>query len=175
MRSPWTSPLLPLGCFRVSQCFYERTWIFSRVLSPFYELLVCVLEVWYHWYCKAVYRWCDYATMPRGNLSFLCGLTYPRSCAWWWGLNFHALFRSPHPPLLSQTDVNECARRPCLNAYACKNLIGGYHCNCYLGWAGQNCNISQYTNSINSTMYIPLILFHSFSAKQQTFALPSLF
>lgn len=117
----------------------------------------------------------DYATVHHGNLSFLCGLTYPRSCAWWWGLNFHALFSSPHPPLLSHTDVNECTRRPCLNAYACKNLIGGYHCNCYPGWAGPNCNISQYTNSIKSTKSIPLILFHSFSAKQQTFALPSLF
>ncbi len=104
----------------------------------------------------------DYATVHHGNLSFLFGLTYPRSCAWWWGLNFHALFSSPHPPLLSHTDVNECTRRPCLYAYACKNLIGGYHCNCYPGWAGPDCNISQYTNSIKSTKSIPLYFFTLF-------------
>uniref|UniRef100_A0A674CY32 Delta-like protein n=1 Tax=Salmo trutta TaxID=8032 RepID=A0A674CY32_SALTR len=41
-------------------------------------------------------------------------------------------------------DANECMGNPCLNAYSCKNLIGGYHCACYRGWAGQNCDISQY-------------------------------
>lgn len=40
------------------------------------------------------------------------------------------------------SDVNECAGKPCLNAYACKNLIGGYHCACFHGWVGQNCDIS---------------------------------
>lgn len=39
-------------------------------------------------------------------------------------------------------DVNECAGKPCLNAYSCKNLIGGYHCACFRGWVGQNCDIS---------------------------------
>lgn len=39
-------------------------------------------------------------------------------------------------------DVNECAEKPCLNAYSCKNLIGGYHCACFRGWVGQNCDIS---------------------------------
>lgn len=42
------------------------------------------------------------------------------------------------------TDVNECTRKPCVNAYSCKNLIGGYHCVCFRGWSGQNCDISQY-------------------------------
>uniref|UniRef100_H2UBB8 Delta-like protein n=1 Tax=Takifugu rubripes TaxID=31033 RepID=H2UBB8_TAKRU len=38
--------------------------------------------------------------------------------------------------------VNECAARPCVNARSCKNLIGGYHCDCFQGWAGQNCDLS---------------------------------
>lgn len=42
------------------------------------------------------------------------------------------------------TDANECAGSPCVNAYSCKNLIGGYHCNCFREWSGQNCDISQY-------------------------------
>lgn len=44
-------------------------------------------------------------------------------------------------------DVNECAARPCVNARSCKNLIGGYHCDCFQGWAGQNCDLSQYLSS----------------------------
>ena len=42
------------------------------------------------------------------------------------------------------TDADECAEKPCKNARFCKNLIGGYHCNCFRGWSGQNCDISQY-------------------------------
>lgn len=41
-------------------------------------------------------------------------------------------------------DANECAARPCVNARACKNMIGGYHCDCFQGWAGLNCDLSQY-------------------------------
>lgn len=41
-------------------------------------------------------------------------------------------------------DVNECGGKPCLNAYYCKNMIGGYHCACFPGWVGHNCHISQY-------------------------------
>ena len=42
------------------------------------------------------------------------------------------------------TDANECAGQPCVNARSCKNLIGGYHCDCFREWSGQNCDISQY-------------------------------
>lgn len=41
-------------------------------------------------------------------------------------------------------DANECTARPCVNARSCKNLIGGYHCDCFQGWAGLNCDLSQY-------------------------------
>lgn len=48
-------------------------------------------------------------------------------------------------------DVFECAGiKPCLNAYSCKNLIGGYHCACFPGWVGKNCDISQYQSSKKS-------------------------
>lgn len=59
---------------------------------------------------------------------------------------FPPWFLSIDGPLLPPafTDANECAGQPCVNAYSCKNLIGGYHCNCFPGWFGQNCNISQY-------------------------------
>lgn len=45
---------------------------------------------------------------------------------------------------LTFTDANECVGRPCVKAHSCKNMIGGYHCDCFQGWAGQNCDISQY-------------------------------
>ncbi|KAG8514465.1 Protein jagged-2 [Galemys pyrenaicus] len=47
-------------------------------------------------------------------------------------------------PLVSFTDANECEGQPCLNAFSCKNLIGGYYCDCVPGWTGVNCQISQY-------------------------------
>jgi len=45
---------------------------------------------------------------------------------------------------LNFADANECMGKPCVNAHTCKNMIGGYHCDCFQGWAGQNCDISQY-------------------------------
>lgn len=32
----------------------------------------------------------------------------------------------------------------CVHARSCRNLIGGYLCDCLPGWAGQNCDISEY-------------------------------
>lgn len=54
--------------------------------------------------------------------------------------------RGPGPmrPLVSPTDANECEGKPCLNAFSCKNLIGGYYCDCIPGWKGSDCHISQY-------------------------------
>lgn len=51
---------------------------------------------------------------------------------------------APPLPLVSFTDANECEGEPCLNAFSCKNLIGGYYCDCVPGWKGVNCHISQY-------------------------------
>lgn len=50
----------------------------------------------------------------------------------------------PIAPLVSFTDANECEGKPCLNAFSCKNLIGGYYCDCVPGWKGADCHISQY-------------------------------
>lgn len=47
-------------------------------------------------------------------------------------------------PLVFSADANECEGKPCLNAFSCKNLIGGYYCDCIPGWKGANCHISQY-------------------------------
>lgn len=76
-------------------------------------------------------------------------------------VGLHRLFVS-----LSPADVNECVKRPCANSISCKNLIGGYHCACYPGWAGPNCDISQYI-SISIHLFIspslslsPVFLFH---------------
>lgn len=46
----------------------------------------------------------------------------------------------PSPPPL---DANECDSKPCVNANSCRNLIGGYFCECVPGWTGQNCDISE--------------------------------
>lgn len=40
-------------------------------------------------------------------------------------------------------DANECDSKPCVNANSCRNLIGGYFCECLPGWTGQNCDISE--------------------------------
>lgn len=42
-------------------------------------------------------------------------------------------------------DANECDSKPCVNANSCRNLIGGYFCECVPGWTGQNCDISEWT------------------------------
>uniref|UniRef100_A0A8C4ISW7 Delta-like protein n=1 Tax=Dicentrarchus labrax TaxID=13489 RepID=A0A8C4ISW7_DICLA len=40
------------------------------------------------------------------------------------------------------TYANECDSKPCVNANSCRNLIGGYFCECVPGWTGQNCDIN---------------------------------
>lgn len=49
----------------------------------------------------------------------------------------HTLSLSP------SLDANECDSKPCDNANSCRNLIGGYFCECIPGWMGQNCDISE--------------------------------
>jgi hypothetical protein len=41
-------------------------------------------------------------------------------------------------------DVNECdtLEKPCINAYNCTNLLGGYECNCLKGWGGFKCQLN---------------------------------
>ncbi|CAB1437993.1 unnamed protein product [Pleuronectes platessa] len=49
----------------------------------------------------------------------------------------------PHSPLsVKVVYANECNDDPCVNANSCRNLIGGYFCECVLGWTGQNCDMS---------------------------------
>lgn len=74
------------------------------------------------------------------SLEVLVGFqSFPSACLFFWLVSIHGLLLPP-----AFTDANECAGQPCVNANACKNLIGGYHCNCFRGWSGQNCDISQY-------------------------------
>lgn len=66
----------------------------------------------------------------HGNFAWCCGNLFL-------GLFFILFFL-----LSSFTDANECEGKPCVNAYSCKNLIGGYYCDCIPGWTGVNCHIS---------------------------------
>lgn len=45
---------------------------------------------------------------------------------------------------LSPLDSNECEMSICVHARSCRNLIGGYLCDCRPGWTGPNCDISEY-------------------------------
>lgn len=73
----------------------------------------------------------------KGSVSGLCSSSVSSP----WFVSIDGLGLLLHPAF---TDKNECARTPCVNARSCKNLIGGYHCDCFRGWSGQNCDISQY-------------------------------
>ena len=42
------------------------------------------------------------------------------------------------------SDTNECEMSICVHARSCRNLIGGYLCDCLPGWTGPNCDISEY-------------------------------
>lgn len=40
-------------------------------------------------------------------------------------------------------DADECEMKICVHARSCRNLIGGYLCDCLPGWAGSKCDISE--------------------------------
>ena len=43
------------------------------------------------------------------------------------------------------TDVDECASKPCKNGGKCENKPGGYRCTCVGGWfTGKNCDEGRY-------------------------------
>ena len=42
------------------------------------------------------------------------------------------------------SDTNECEMDVCVHARSCRNLIGGYLCDCLPGWTGPDCDISEY-------------------------------
>lgn len=70
-------------------------------------------------------------------------LCYSSLLPWFFFLSQLTDWVSFSPPAF--TDTNECAAgKPCRHAHSCKNLIGGYHCNCFPGWFGQKCDMSQY-------------------------------
>lgn len=46
--------------------------------------------------------------------------------------------------LLLSLDTDECESDICVHARSCRNLIGGYLCDCLPGWMGQKCDISEY-------------------------------
>ena len=65
-------------------------------------------------------------------------------------------------PFSPSLDANECDSKPCVNANSCRNLIGGYFCECVPGWTGQNCDISELqavssSASIFSFISVPLV------------------
>lgn len=54
-----------------------------------------------------------------------------------------AIYSPPDVCPSPSSDADECADSPCVNARACRNLIGGYFCECLPGWTGQNCDHSE--------------------------------
>lgn len=44
-------------------------------------------------------------------------------------------------------DTDECESDICVHARSCRNLIGGYLCDCLPGWMGQKCDISECSKS----------------------------
>lgn len=48
------------------------------------------------------------------------------------------------------TDIEECARNPCLNGGTCEELQGSYKCSCPTGFTGPTCDTGRVTNLIVS-------------------------
>lgn len=44
-------------------------------------------------------------------------------------------------------DTDECESDICVHARSCRNLIGGYLCDCLPGWMGPKCDISECSKS----------------------------
>ena len=108
--------------------------------------------------------------LPSPNCSAL-SLSLPLSLSLSLPLSLPLSLSPPRPPSISLwrdghfglrlADANECLGKPCLHAHSCKNLIGGYICDCLRGWSGQNCDISQYyaSPSVSSpNLYSPFRL-----------------
>lgn len=49
--------------------------------------------------------------------------------------------------LFLYADTDECESDICVHARSCRNLIGGYLCDCLPGWMGQKCDISECSRS----------------------------
>ena len=62
--------------------------------------------------------------------------------AWTWRTTLSASVLHPGAGRPARSMLMKCAGQPCLNAYSCKDLIGGYQCTCFTGWAGLDCDIN---------------------------------
>lgn len=45
---------------------------------------------------------------------------------------------------LEITDINECFPDPCENNGTCTDLVNEYHCDCFPGFNGTNCENGEY-------------------------------
>ena len=54
-------------------------------------------------------------------------------------------------------DVDECLLGVCTNGGRCLNTIGGYMCQCLVGWTGPNCRKSEYIKKLSRHMGKPII------------------
>uniref|UniRef100_A0A3Q3ILZ3 Delta-like protein n=1 Tax=Monopterus albus TaxID=43700 RepID=A0A3Q3ILZ3_MONAL len=91
---------------------------------------------------------------------------YECQCAPGWSGPSCTIIHSIFPPLYTRSpahahatnsfspflDANECDSKPCVNANSCRNLIGGYFCECISGWTGQNCDISEFNSSLSQDL-----------------------
>ena len=51
-----------------------------------------------------------------------------------------------------EEQINECESNPCQNKAKCYDLIGGYYCQCPIGYTGPDCNLR-----ISSCVSVPCL------------------